>query len=171
MSSKLLSYILTALVTIGVLLTLNEMYNDSNSALKGSIYYISSPITIAFMLTVFRKRLKDSIKWLNILSLSAYAIFAFLLALIALYSSPSDRVEPLASALFYLAGVLALCNMLFIKYKRIDKKQEDISMLHKIFRYIILAALLFYIAITVYDIYNIKSMHDSDTKQSSLPLG
>ena len=171
MNSKLLSYIIAALVVLGISLTLNEMYSASNSALKGSIYYLSAPITIAVLLIIFKKHTKDSTKWLNTLSLSLYAIFALMLTLIALYSSPSDKVEPLSAALFFFAGVLAICNMVLIKYTKVSSKQEDISTIHKAFRYLILVALIFFLFNAALNIYDIKSSQNNNTQEHSLPLG
>ena len=170
MNSKKLSYILTFLAIAGFLVTLSEMYTSYN-VLKSSIYYLIAPILMALTLIIFKKYQQDSIKWLNIIILSIYALFSFIFSLIALYSSPSNQVESLPSAIFFLAGILAVCNMVFIKYKSKSSKQESISMPHKIFRYIILALLLFYLITMAINIYNNKNNTNRNIKDSSLPLG
>ena len=170
MNSKIVSFILTFLAIAGFLVTLSEMYTSYN-VLKSSIYYLLAPVFMAIVLIIFKKYTQESIKWLNITTLSIYAFFAFIFSLIALYSSPSNQVETLPSAIFYLAGILALCNMVFIKYKSTSSKRESISKPHKAFRYILLALLLLYIGMVAIDVYNGRNNINQNIKDNSLPLG
>ena len=170
MNSKIVSFLLMFLVISGFLVTLGDMYTSYN-VLKSSIYYLVAAILMAVVLMIFKKYTQESIKWLNIIALSMYAFFAFIFSLIALYSSPSNQVEPLSAALFFFAGVLAICNMVLIKYTKVYNKQEDISTLHKAFRYLILAALLFFLFNATLNIYDIKSSQNNNTQEHSLPLG
>ena len=170
MNSKIVSLILTFLAIASFLVTLGEMYTSYN-VLKSSIYYLLAPILMAVVLIIFKKYTQESIKWLNIIALSMYAFFAFIFSLIALYSSPSDKVEALAASIFYLAGILAVCNMVFIKYKGTNTKIESISKAHKAFRYIILALLLFIISMVAIDVYNGRNNINQNIKDNSLPLG
>ena len=170
MNSKIVSFLLMFLAIVGFLVTLGEMYTSYN-VLKSSIYYLVAPILMAVVLIIFKKYTQESIKWLNIISLSMYAFFAFIFSLIALYSSPSNQVEALPSAIFYLAGILAICNMVFIKYKGTNSKIESISKPHKAFRYIILALLLFIISMVAIDTFNSRDSVEHKVKDSSLALG
>lgn len=115
--------ILTTLMVVfvgfmGFTFSLMQMYSspDGNSyPFNGSLIYLGTSIFVFIFLLTLKKDILKTIKWINILLVFIFAIFAILLALICLYAPPVEgEIYPLASAIFIVSGMISFSSIFLI---------------------------------------------------------
>jgi len=107
----------TTLLIGGYILTLYLMYANLDILNAAYCYFAVSILT--FIMLFFKPiKLQSKTKYLVFTFATLYAIFGFIFALVALYSSPDELAHPFASALFFISftvtfGALAINNQNF----------------------------------------------------------
>jgi len=120
LKNTVLTTLLALITFIGFTLTLMQMYastDDIPRPLYGSIEYLATSIFVFSFLYNLDKNTSIVLRWINILLSSAFAVWGFLLALICLYTSPTEQSEPLASALFASSMMISSSGIFFLVSK------------------------------------------------------
>ncbi len=82
---------------------------------NGSLIYLSTSIFVFMFLITQKINISKIVKWINIVVVISFAIFAILLAMICIYASPDgDQIYPLASAIFSAGGFVAMSSIFLI---------------------------------------------------------
>jgi len=119
MKKEIFTTLMVVLISfMGFIFSLMQMYSspDGNSyPLNGSLIYLGTSIFIFIFLLTLKKDILKAMKFINILLVFIFAIFAILLALICLYAAPIEgEVYPLASAVFVVSGMISFSSIFLI---------------------------------------------------------
>jgi hypothetical protein len=119
--------ILIILVVVGTVLSLMQLDINSDrlqNYLIASIYYFATSLIIVLLLIKFKKDSTKKVFILNNLIVSLFTIDGVIFALSCLYVVELEaQVEPLASSIFFLSGMIASSSLFF----RSVEKSEHVS--------------------------------------------
>ncbi len=135
MSNRTFAILIGLAWFFGIYATLNAIYVELDLH-KASYAYLGTAVWMIFLMLFIRKVERGIKNWINFLVITFY-IFAIILSLITFYASPTDKLDFLAGAIFFLSGSLALGGSFFLKIEK-EIKEEQLGVIHKLFRYILL---------------------------------
>lgn len=135
MRNKIILILMALAYFFSIYSTLTVIYIDLDLD-KASYIYLASSIVIAFFMPFIKNIDRITKNWINILVIVFY-LFSIYLSLMTFYSSPTDKLNFLAGAIFFLSGSLVLGVSFFLKVK-IEIINDKLGKAHKIFRYILL---------------------------------
>lgn len=116
---KYSTLILVALMVVGTVLTLIQLYtstDDLQYPFTASLYYLGTSITMILLLMKFRKDTNKKLVIINNFVIIIFTLNSIVFALICLYAlEPEGRVDSLASAIFFFAGMIAGSSVFFVR--------------------------------------------------------
>lgn len=116
---KYSTLILVALMVAGTVLTLIQLYTSTDGLqhpFTASLYYLGTSITMILLLIKFRKVTSKKFVIINNFLITIFTLNSIVFALICLYAlEPEGRVDSLASAIFYFAGMIAGSSAFFVR--------------------------------------------------------
>jgi hypothetical protein len=121
---KFSALILSSIFVSGTVLALLQLYASADGLqhpLRASLYYLGSAIAMISVLVKFRKNSSKRLIVINNALISIFAVNSIVLALICLYAlQPEGRVDSLAGAIFFFAGMVAGSSAFFVRAKAND---------------------------------------------------
>lgn len=116
---KYSTLILVALMVAGTVLTLIQLYTSTDGLqhpFTASLYYLGTSITVILLLMKFRRNTSKKLVIMNNFVITIFTFNSIILSLICLYSlEPEGRVDSLASAIFFFAGMIASSSAFFVR--------------------------------------------------------
>jgi hypothetical protein len=110
--------------------------DDTTNVEFASYLYFFSAIIMS-LLVIFLKNITLIAKRVLTSIATIFYTFSWILALITFYSSPNNRVEVLAGAIFLLAGSVFLATSFFIRVKEKRNEKKELGIFHKLVRYVL----------------------------------
>ena len=116
---KYSTLILVVLLFVGTVLTLIQLYASTDGLqhpFNASLYYLGTSITMILLLIKFRKVTSKKFVIINNFLITIFTLNSIVFALICLYTlEPVGRVDSLASAIFFFAGMIASSSAFFVR--------------------------------------------------------
>lgn len=151
MRNSVLTGISIFALAIGFVLTIYGMYATLEDGYNGYEWLGSAMISSVIILAIKEATLK--IKTINYAVSSIFYLFSIVFALVTLYSSPTDKPELLAGALFFISGSLVLAVSFMTKSVESSSYNSEIGTLHKYVRYVLLLLVVVILLRIVYAVY------------------
>ena len=118
---KYSTLIFSILFILGTILSLIELYASSDGLqypISSSLYYLTTSLIMIFVFFKFNQQLVKKVFLINNLIIILFTIHGVILALICLYAlEPDNRVESLASSIFFFSSMIASASIFFVKSK------------------------------------------------------
>lgn len=115
---KYSTLILVALIVTGTVLTLIQLYTNIDGLqhpFTASLYYLGTSITMISLLMKFSKDTSKKLMIINNFVITIFTLNSIVFALICLYTlEPEGRVDSLASAIFFFAGMIASSSAFWV---------------------------------------------------------